>query len=499
VSGPIVEAGIYFLLLFTPFAFGGVEGWAKGVIQIVSGVVVAAWALERPAHRLGAGRSRRRRGRIVLWGSMAVFVALVLAQLVPLPSSWIATLSPGTYDLYARTLPGYADGRPFDPDMLPGWLLTRFSDRIPASPEALAEAGTLTPPVDDMFFPTTGSTSRPLSVVPFETRQRLTLLLCYIGLFAVVASYYRSRERLARLLGMAVFSAFAVSLFGIIQKFTWNGKLFWVRESDYFSPFGPFVNKNTYAAFAGTLLPVAVCMGLVGLSSAGIGRRDALPRLFLWGFAAVTIGGGVAFSLSRAGMLAVCLSMLILGSFVSLYMGRRRDLAVIALVAVAGVLFLVWLGPEQVIERVGTLSEGQNVPTLMSRFHAWERALGMIADRPLVGSGLGTFRFAFVNYAPVGSVWWTHLDNEYIELICETGALGGAIFLLGLGAFIHLVARPGRLRGNTERYAWVGIVSGMIALLFHSALSSNLQVPANGMLITILGGALLAMVGSRQR
>ena len=45
VSGLIVEAGTYLLLLFTPLAFGGVEGWALGVFQILAAVVFVAWAL----------------------------------------------------------------------------------------------------------------------------------------------------------------------------------------------------------------------------------------------------------------------------------------------------------------------------------------------------------------------------------------------------------------------------------------------------------------------
>ncbi len=494
MSGLVVEAGIYFLLLFTPFAFGGVEMWAKGVIQIVSGLVIAAWALEPPARRLGTGRVRHPRGRVLMWAVMAGFIALVVFQLVPLPASWIATLSPGTHALYAQTLPGYAQGRPFDPDALPGWLLDQFGDRIPASPQAMAEARTLTPPVDDMFFSGTGSALRPLSVNPFETRQRLTLLLCYFGLFAVAASYYRSRERLARLLGVAVFSAFAVSMFGIVQKITWNGKLYWVRESDFFTPFGPFVNKNTYAAFAGTLLPIAVCLGLAGLAQAGMGRRDGLPRMFLWGFAAMTICGGVAFSLSRAGMLAVCLSMLIIGVFVSLYMGRRRDLVVI-LLAGAGQRPVPRLArPGTGARACGHAVEGQNVPTLMSRFHAWGRALTMIADRPLLGSGLGTFRFAFVNYAPSGrrggrtsttstSSWSAKPVQSAVPYSCWASERSPS-WSRGRDS----------CSGSTERYVWIGIVAGMIALLCHSAVSSTFRFPQTGSAYRP-PGALLAMTG----
>ena len=60
MSGVIIEAGICFLLIFTPFAFAGVEGWAIGVLQIVAGIVTATWALDRYRQR-GATPMRRAR------------------------------------------------------------------------------------------------------------------------------------------------------------------------------------------------------------------------------------------------------------------------------------------------------------------------------------------------------------------------------------------------------------------------------------------------------
>src|SRR5437867_609395 len=125
--GLIIEGGIYFLLIFTPFAFGGVETWAQGVLQIVVGAVVAAWAwsFDGLSSTAAGSRSSSRWKRTVLWGSIAAFVLLVLFQMVPVPAALVQLLSPGTYDLYARTLPGYAEGKDFDAASLPAWLMAR--------------------------------------------------------------------------------------------------------------------------------------------------------------------------------------------------------------------------------------------------------------------------------------------------------------------------------------------------------------------------------------
>ena len=118
----------------------------------------------------------------------------------------------------------------------------------------------------------------------------------------------------------------------------------------------------------------------------------------------------------------------------------------------------------------------------------------MVADYPIFGSGLGTFRFAFLSYAPPGERWFTTAHNEYLEIIAETGIAGTLVFLAGFGGFVILIARPGRFRGRSARYLYAGMVAGLAGLLVHSAVNSNLQVPANGLLLVVFGGALLRMV-----
>ncbi len=500
MSGRIIEGGVYFLLLFTPFAFGGVEMWAAGILQIVAGIVFVAWALGEGAER-GLLNARRRHGGegvpqrlTVMWTAFGLFLLLVALQMLPLPPSLIRRLSPGVHDLYTRTLPGYAEGREFDSAELPSWLLTGTADRIPQGAGA-AEA----PPVPEASpaasaYPARVSAWRTPSVYAFQTRQSLTILLCYAGLFIATAGHFHTKERLARLVGTAVLAGFAVSLFGIVQKLSWNGKLYWLREGEFINPFGPFVNRNSYAAFAGTVLPAAACIALGSLRQLKEGRKDAAARLLFFSFASVAIGGGIFLSLSRGGMIAAALSILVVAGFL-IYFGRSLvELALLGVLLAAATGFLVWLGPEEVIERAETISQGQTTPSLALRMIAWERSLDLITDNPALGTGLGTFRFAFMRYAPPGRAWWTTAHNEYLELICDTGIAGGAIILMGLAAYLFRVLRPGLFRGRSGRYVYTGIVAGIAGLLLHSMVSSNVQVPANGVMLVVLGAALQSLV-----
>lgn len=518
----IIEGGIYFLLLFTPLAFGGVERWAVGVLQVVAGVVFVAWAWEdwprtrRPSR--GVGRPGRRE-RTLLIGSLCLFAVLVLVQLVPLPPGWIRRIAPATHGLYLQTVPGVEAGRRFDAADLESWLLVQASgkgDQVRA--EAVRETGPvpredpegesgwgrplvggLQTPADGTSRRTPGVGWRTLSIYPFATRENLAIFLCYAGLFVVVADRFGNRKRCMRLLGVMVLAGFMVSLFGILQKLGSNDKLYWIRETDKKFFFGPFINRNSFAAFAGTILPVAICLSLASLRQLRGGRQDVLPRFIFFTAASVAMAGGVFYSLSRGGMIAVGCSVLVVAGLL-LYYGRRGlELGMLGLLLVLAVGFLIWIGPGEVAERVGTLSRGASEPSLTSRVRAWRQAGRLVADHPLVGTGLGTFRFAFQRDQPPDPVWWDVAHNEYLELVCDTGLAGAALFLVGLAAYLRLVMRPGQVRGRTGPFIYTGLVAGMAGLLLHSAVSSNLQVPANGLLLVILGGQLMGFICSQEK
>jgi len=498
VRAGIIEGGVAFLLLFAPFAFGGVETWAQGVIQIACGAVFVAWAWrydERPPDRssfLVPGlRLPTLRG---MWAAFGLFVALVVFQLIPLPASWIKGISPATDALYTRTLPGYAKGEAIGPATIPAWLTgTGSAEDLAAAPETALKAGRI-PAVLGGDRPAPGPARRTLSIYPYQTRQNLALLLCYAGIFVVVVAYFRTRVRLLRLLDTVVAVAFLVSLFGILQKFSSNGLMFWIRAGPHTDFFGPFVNRNSYAAFAGTVLPIAVGLFLAALYAWRRGNQEMLPRTLVYGFAAAILATGVGLSLSRGGMISVSLSMIMLLAWLLLLGRRGPELGVLGVLVVAAGAALLWFRPGEIIERVETLSQGLSTPTFAMRVVAWKRALVMAGDHLLVGTGLGSFRFAFLGYAPPGKAWWNTAHNEYIELVCDTGLVGAVLLGAGLVFYGRRVLRPSVLNGRAAPYSFAGLVSGLTGLLIHSTVSSNLQVPANGLLLVVLSASLVALV-----
>ncbi|MFH5804033.1 O-antigen ligase family protein [Alienimonas sp. DA493] len=116
-------------------------------------------------------------------------------------------------------------------------------------------------------------------------------------------------------------------------------------------------------------------------------------------------------------------------------------------VAAAGALLsLAGVGAEgTVLARwEGTREEGL-WGSLRARREHWADAVGVAVDLPLFGAGLGTHRYATPPYLtrPTRD-WFTHADNQYVELLVEGGVVGVALLLAAAGALGWGVRRAGR-------------------------------------------------------
>lgn len=76
------------------------------------------------------------------------------------------------------------------------------------------------------------------------------------------------------------------------------------------------------------------------------------------------------------------------------------------------------------LSRSGDASE---LTTLTGRTVLWSYLLEKIAEKPLLGYGMGSVETVSAN---LGYEWATHAHNAYIEAAVYTGYLGGAIFIL---------------------------------------------------------------------
>ncbi len=71
---------------------------------------------------------------------------------------------------------------------------------------------------------------RPLTLSEPSTRLALYRILAYLLIFIVVTQWVRDSRQVKRLVFAVVAGGGALAVFGLLQAFTWNEKICWVRE-----------------------------------------------------------------------------------------------------------------------------------------------------------------------------------------------------------------------------------------------------------------------------
>ena len=357
-----------------------------------------------------------------------------------------------------------------------------------------------------------------LSAYGAESRSRLCELLLGVGVFLVSIAACRFKNP-AWLFGVVALNGFALAAFGIIQRMTWNGKLYWTYELVHGGlPFASFVNRNN----AGGYLLICLAAGCYFLARQvflsnptaqtssfdqssmilRIARRLVrafadlnTAQLYIY-FGVIVIALGIILTLSRGAAVAMLIAILV--SWVFLVRHNWLSLVTLFFFVVAGIGLSVWVDQHQLFtERVQTLSDVSEAAA--PRWNHWSTSWQYAQDYWLLGSGAGTYRYMYPPFQESKFyAWFYHAENQYLETLAELGILGLSCLLLTLlsGVWISL-----RLvgRSNSQCRA-IGIV-GLMCLAGQtvcSAFDFGLFQPANTVLMASVMGAVVAryeMVG----
>jgi O-antigen ligase len=313
---------------------------------------------------------------------------------------------------------------------------------------------------------------------PYLTRAELLRVLAYFLLFFLAAQVFRDKAELRGLVWFLVALGFAVGLFAMIQYFTWNGKLYWVRELTAGGmPFGPYVNRNHFAGFVELIAP----LGLALIVLRGV-RWELAPLVGLLTIVPVTAlftcgsRGGIVVFLFELGLLALVMWMHRAGNV-------RASAAAMVLLA-AGAM-IAWVGIGAITERFSQSQSGE--VTLSGRTTMLRDAARIFRDHPWVGTGLGTLVAVYPRYASFyDRKIVDHAHDDYVEALAE-GGLPAA--LCGL-AFLVLLLRSSwaAIKSNQSPFSLSFHAGALVAcggLLLHSLVDFNLHIPSNALLFVL--------------
>ena len=326
-----------------------------------------------------------------------------------------------------------------------------------------------------------------ISMYPLATLRGAVVLAGCCALFVMVRAMARRRaEAVIGVVASLLAVAAAEGVLGLGQSLG-EVPLPGAATSGPSTAHGTFVNRNHLAV----LLEAGFCLG-IGLAAFMHSRgRSYLPGRNPQRFAtlasqltAALCLAGVAASGSRMGIVVASVAALA-GAFVLARPAKRRlfllPIGLLTLFLVTALSF-----PDRAPGFVKLLRDGGDP----GRIAIWSDALTTAARHLPIGSGLGTFAFAFRRsepYFPRNTIDHAHCD--WLEFLVELG-LPGTLFLAGsIGlAFACGCRRAQRHAPDPLASLRVACLLAAGAILLHSSVDFPLQVPALAALFSVLLG-----------
>ena len=427
------------------FAFGAVYPWAYWPLAVAA-AVIAITGLTLPAP---AGTSRLERFLPV---PVAAFLAAIILQLIPLPMSTAAAISPSTAEVLSE----------LDP---------------------LVRSGLVS--------------AHPLSIAPSQTRTGAVVVAAFALLLFGTTRLFSvlGVRRIARAIAII---GVLLGLAGIIQQPVFSGKIYglWTPETAGLS-YGPFVNRNHFAGWMLMGLPVALGL-LFSRVSRGMGSvRGTFRDRILWlgsadaSSTALLAGGAMLMTIaliltmSRSGM-AVAAVAVTATAVVALrrQTSRAKKFASVAILAAVAVIAVSAIGFSTILARF----ESADANDFNARKGAWADAVEIARRFPVAGTGFNTYGVSTLFYQRHDlEQHYAQAHNDYLQLAAEGGALltiPAMACIVALGAAIR---RRFQQETSTTTY-WIraGAVTGICAIAIQELVEFSLQMPGNAFLFVVL-------------
>ena len=294
----------------------------------------------------------------------------------------------------------------------------------------------------------------------------------WLALFFLALQAFARPEARRWFLRFAVWFGGGLSVLATLQMLTAHGRIYWLFASGYADfVMGPFVNRNQYAAFLETILPIALWQALRG--------RQAAVNYVL----AAAMCASVVAAASRAGTLLIAAEAVAV-----LLLAWRRDIPAkevlrgLAVFGVLAVLFAAVAGWQVLRRRM------QDPDQFAGRRELLASSAAMFRERPGMGFGLGNWARAYPAYALFDDgTYVNQAHNDWVQWAVE----GGMPFLLALLTLAGMAA-PAAIRS-----VW-GI--GLLSVWTHCLVEYPLQQrPAIGAWFFVLLGLLVAQRPARGR
>ncbi len=375
----------------------------------------------------------------------------------------------------------------------------------------------------------------PLSMSPYHSGGKFIESLFYGLLFCLTLLLVNSHHRLKLLAIVIVCSGVFQAVYGCLMTLSGVEYAFFVEKTAHRNvATGTFLNRNHLAGYLEMSLAIGIGLLLSTLHQTAAGSWREMGRRLLDALLGSKIRLRVGLIImviamvlthSRMGNVAFFTSMTVMGGLYLLLVKKPPRSVIILFVSLMMIDVLIvgtWFGLEKVLHRlekteiilqdapfqdsaapsnvaqagtVSTTRQTRNAVTHQtfqllkeSRDEVFRDTRNMLADFKWTGAGGGTFANSFLRYQNEPYYgFYDHTHNDYLEFLAEYGFLGsglsGSVIVL---AFINALIAIRKRRSALLKGLAFSSAMGIMAIMIHSTVDFNLQIPSNAALFVLL-------------
>ncbi len=204
----------------------------------------------------------------------------------------------------------------------------------------------------------------------------------------------------------------------------------------------------------------------------------------LLSFLILIMSSALILSGSRVGICSFITVIILMSIMIS----NKVSIKKITLILLPVCLMTLWIGLNPVIK--GFSQTSKDLKAEYRRIPIWRDTYNLIKDYPTLGTGLGTYEYAFPKYKTIRAQFlYDHAHSDYLELMSDTGFTGFFIVIAGAAYYLFMVTRLWFQRRNSfVRGITIGCLGGIAYIILHSLTDFNLQIPANALHLSIITG-----------
>jgi O-antigen ligase len=330
-----------------------------------------------------------------------------------------------------------------------------------------------------------------LSLDPNSTRLVLVQVATLLIYFSATLVFIDTPHRLHVMVRTIMIFGFCLALFGLTQSFTSPTKVYWIRELNQSTAFGPFINRHHFAGYME--LTIALPLGL--LFAGAVDREKILLYLFIAGL----MGVALVMTSSRGGIVSLVAEIFFLVMVTAIWrrpsdrrrtrsgrlrrIGGRVGMATALLVGLF--IGVVLLGGEFSINRfIDTVNTDD--PTT-GRVHFWSVTLEMIKAHPYLGTGLGAFGVIYTKYDSRNGLFrLEQAHNDYLQVFSDGGIVLAALAFAFVAILFWKALSRANSRDDFRRGVALASLSGCFGVLVHSFFDFTLHTTSNALLFLVL-------------